>query len=139
DRVRTCSLDDLPPGSAGLFKVTAEGTYAKLEQGFRATLRIVGTLQSLVCGQLPFVKRNQRTWPSIHRRTPWLDGDTKPPGRRQIVKPQIGIAHAPLESRLQFVQGHFIVGESQPHASPRVMALPWQQLELPQPIGIGFI
>ena len=47
DRVRTGALDDLPPRSAGLVAVAAEGTYAKLEQGFGATLRRVGTLQRL--------------------------------------------------------------------------------------------
>ena len=97
DRVRTGTLDDLPPRSAGLVAVTAKGTDAKLEQGFGATLRRVGPLQRLLCAELPLVKSDQRTWPDIRRRKPGLDGDAKPPGRRQIIKLQVGIGRAPLE------------------------------------------
>src|SRR4029450_13625574 len=96
-----------------------------------------GPLPSLICGQLPLVKGDQRTWPDLRRRKPWLDGDTKPPGRRQIIEAQVEIAGASLDSGLQFLQGQFVVGESQPHTCSRVMALSWQELELPQPIGIG--
>ena len=65
-------------------RITSKGPDAELEQR-SADAPVVGTLQDLVCGERPMVKRDQGTGPDIRREDPDRTATTEPPQRRQKI------------------------------------------------------